>query len=181
MAVDISSLLKTLTDQLDGNSFEASDSLSNIGTEGVVNAMIYLLNHPNLESRFMAARTLGLIENNQIALPALLEAIKQKENNSIQGDLLMALEGFDIADYYVEIFRLYLFGSFKVSHVAEDLLDHKEFNITPRVIKKARKHWQHFSNNTKHDEAYTIQKREVEERLNDLKIYIDELGNSDME
>ncbi|WP_323756002.1 HEAT repeat domain-containing protein [Roseivirga sp.] len=174
MAIEITTALKELTGELNDKSFNASNYLGSIGSEEVVNAMIVLLDNPNPETRFMASRTLGLIENNSAALSSLFEAFKKKENSEILGDLLMALEGFDVSDSYVDIFKLYLFGSFKVSRIAEDLLDHKEFNITPRVLRKAQKHWVHFSNNVKQDEAFMLQKIEVEERLNDLKGFIDD-------
>jgi HEAT repeat protein len=174
MAIDISLLLQQLTGELSEKSFDASNVLGSIGSEEIVNSMIELLNGPSIESRFMAARTLSLVKNNKNALNAVLEAIKEKENSSIQGDLLTTLEGFDISDCYVEIFRLHLFGSFKVSRIAEELLDYKEFNITPRVIKKATKHWSHYANNVKQDEAFALQKIEVEERLNDLKAFVED-------
>jgi len=174
MAKEITTALKELTGELNDKSFNASNYLGSIGSEEVVNAMIALLNDPNPETRFMASRTLGLVENNSAALPALFEAFKKKENSEILGDLLMALEGFDVSDSYVELFRLYLFGSFKVSRIAEDLLDHKEFNITLRVLKKAHKHWGHYSNNVKQDEAFALQKIEVEDRLNDLKRFMED-------
>tara|TARA_R110001592_G_scaffold104245_2_gene293401 strand:- start:69 stop:620 length:552 start_codon:yes stop_codon:yes gene_type:complete len=173
MAVEITTALKELTGELNDKSFNASNYLGSIGSEEVVNAMIALLDDSNPETRFMAARTLGLVENNSTALAALFETFKKRENSEILGDLLMSLEGFDVSDNYVEIFKLYLFGSFKVSRIAEDLLDHKEFNITPRVLKKAQKHWVHYSNNVKQDEAFTLQKIEVEERLSDLKGFIE--------
>ena len=174
MPKEIDIALKELTGELNDKSFNASNYLASVGTEEVVTHLMQYLDHEDIETRFMAARTLGLIENNGTALSLMLEAIKRKENAEIQGDLLMALEGFDISDVYVEIFRLYLFGSFKVSRVAADLLDHKEFNITARVIKKAQKHWAHYANNVKHDEAFELQKLEVEARLNDLKAFIEE-------
>jgi hypothetical protein len=176
MAIDTTSLIQELSGELNDKAYEASDSLGHVGSEEVVVAMIELLNNPNPESRYMAARTLGLIENNAAALAPLLEAIKNKENTDIVGDLLLALEGFDISTCYVDIFKLHLFGSFKVSSIAKDLLDHKEFAITPRVIRKAQKHWEHYSNNVKQDEVYALRKIEVEEMLNDLKSYIDQLG-----
>ncbi|KYG72750.1 HEAT repeat domain-containing protein [Roseivirga echinicomitans] len=174
MAIEITTALKELTGELNDKSFNASNYLGSIGSEEVVNAMIALLDDPNPETRFMASRTLGLVENNSAALSWLFEAFKKKENSEILGDLIMALEGFDVSDNYVDIFKLYLFGSFKVSRIAEDLLDHKEFNITPRVLKKVQKHWLHYSNNVKQDEAFSLQKIEVEERLNDLKGFIDD-------
>ncbi|MGW8123173.1 HEAT repeat domain-containing protein [Roseivirga echinicomitans] len=174
MAIEITTALKELTGALNDKSFNASNYLGSVGSEEVVAAMIELLNDPNPETRFMAARTLGLVENNAAALMPLFEAIKKKDNSEILGDLLMSLEGFDVSDQYVELFKLYLFGSFKVSRIAEDLLDHKEFNITARVLKKAQKHWTHYANNIKQDEAFALQKIEVEARLNDLKGFIEE-------
>ncbi len=171
--MDISIYVEQLSGELNEKAYKASDSLGRIGTEEVVNAMISLLNHEFSESRIMAARTLSLIENNNLALAPLLEAIKDKTNSNISGDLLIALEDFDLSEVYVELFRLYLFGNYKTSMVAKDLLDHKEFNITPRVIKKAQKHWDHYSNNIKQDEIYALRKNEVEEMLKDIRAYLD--------
>ncbi|MDZ7607482.1 MAG: HEAT repeat domain-containing protein [Cyclobacteriaceae bacterium] len=165
MAIDITELVNQLTGELRDTAYKASDSLGRIGTEEVVDAMIDLLRHPNPESRILAGRTLGLVPNNGKALEPLLEAIKDKENSDIAGELLTALEGFDISGEYVELFRLYLFGSYKVSMIAKELLDYKEFDITTRVLKKATKHWDHFVHNVRHDEAYELRKAEVEEML----------------
>ena len=173
MAIDITTYLEQLSGKLNESAYKASDALGRIGSEPVVKAMIELLNHSYPESRIMAARTLGLVKNNDEALVPLLEAIKNKENSGIAGDLMMALEGFDVSEIFVELFKLYLFGSYKVSMVAKDLLDYKEFDVTPRVIKKAQKHWDHYSNNIKQDEVYALRLIEVEEMLDDLKAYLD--------
>lgn len=175
MAIDISLYVEQLSNELTDKAYEASDALGRIGSEAVVAAMIEMLAHSNPDSRHMAARTLELVENNTKALEPLLEAIQNKENNNQAGDLMAALEGFDVSSKYVEIFKLYLFGSFKVSLIAKDLLDHKEFDITARVLKKATKHWNHYSNNVKQDEVYALRKTEVEEILEDIKEYIDSL------
>lgn len=172
MAVDITSYVEELTGELTEKAYKASDALGRIGSTEVVDAMIKLLEHPYPESRIMAARTLGLVENNSIALEPLMEAVKHKENSAIAGDLLMSLEGFDMSSLYVELFKMYLFGSFKVSAVAKGFLDFEEFDITPRVIKKAEKHWNHYSNNVKKDELYAIRKAEVEEMLDDIKAFL---------
>lgn len=173
MAIDISSYINQLSGELNDNAYQASDALGRIGSEDVVKAMIELLQHLNSESRHMAARTLGLIENNDEALDSLLIAIQAKENRGQAGDLMMALEEFDLSSKYVEIFKIYLFGSFKMALVAKDLLDYKEFNITARVIRKAQKHWDHYSNNVKQDDVYALLKLEVEEILDDLRGYVD--------
>jgi len=174
MAIDITELVNQLTGELKENAFKASDSLGRIGSEEVVDAMIELLRHPNPESRILAARTLGLVTQNEKALDPLVEAIMDKENSSITGELLVALEGFDVSGIYVELFRLYLFGTYKVSMTAKELLDYKEFDITPRVLKKVMKHWDHFVHNSRHDEAYELRKAEVEEMLADIRAYLEE-------
>jgi hypothetical protein len=56
--------------------------------------------------------------------------------------------------------------------LAKEQLDFSEFDITARVIKKAEKHWNHYSNNVKHDEAYEVRKAEVETMLKDLKEFV---------
>jgi len=91
----------------------------------------------------------------------------------------MALEGFDISGIYVELFRLYLFGSYKVSMTAKELLDYKEFDITARVLKKAIKHWDHYEHNVRRDEAYELRKTEVEEMLADIRAYLDDNNQSE--
>ena len=170
--MNISSLVEQLSGELTDKAYEASDALGRIGSEAVVKAMIELLNHPYSESRYMAARTLALVENNEDALEPLLQAIQRKENHNQAGDLLIALEEFDVSEKYVEFFKLFLFGSFKVSMVAKDLLDHKDFNITARVIRKTQKHWEHYSNNVKQDDLFILRKIEVEEMLHELKAYV---------
>ncbi len=173
MAVDISVYLEELSGELSEKAYKASDSLGRIGSVDVVSAMIELLKHQNSESRYMAARTLGLVKDNGKALAPLLEAIQDKENSAIAGDFLVALEEFDLSGNYVDLFKLYLFGSFRVSMIAKNLLDHEEFDITPRVLKKAQKHWNHYSNNVKQDDVFTLRKKEVEEMFDDLKEYIE--------
>ncbi len=172
MKIDIEPLIRQLSEELTEKAYKASDTLGHIGSEEVVEAMIALLQHTNSDSRFMAARTLELIEINEDALEPLLQAVQNKDNKEQAGDLLAALEGFDVSAKYVEIFKLYLFGSFKVSLVAQNLLDYKEFDITARVLKKAQKHWNHYANNVKHDDAFDLRKDEVEDILDELAVYI---------
>lgn len=174
MAYNIADLVNRLSGELEENAFKASDALGRIGTEEVVDAMVELLRHPNPESRILAARTLGLVENNRRALSSLMEAVREKDNAAIAGDLLMALEGFDISDAYVELFRFYLFGNYKVSVIAKELLDYKEFDITPRVLKKATKHWEHYVHNVRHDEAFELRKAEVEAMLADIQAFLND-------
>ena len=85
----------------------------------------------------------------------------------------MALEGFDVSGEYITLFRLYLFGTFKVSLVAKGLLDFEEFDISQRTIRKVEKHWKHYASNVKHDEAFELKRAEVEDMLADLRRYME--------
>lgn len=158
---------------LNDSVYETSDDLARKGSDEVLSAMLELLNHESLETRFLAARTLGKIKDNQSALEPVLSAINEKENSTVAGDLLATLEPYDLSEKYIELFKLYLFGSFKVSTLAEDYLNYKDFDITPRVIKKATKAWNHYTNNVKQDELFALKKIEVEEMLDELKKYVD--------
>jgi len=169
--MDITALINQLSEELDDQAYKASDELAKIGSEEVVTAMVKLLEHPKDEPKIIAARTLGLIEENASALDAMLAAIDS--NPTIAGELLIELEGFDLSTKYVPIFKHSLFGGFKVASVAQDLLNHKEFDITPRVYKKASKAWHHYANNVKHDEVFELNKLEVEAMLADLKSFIE--------
>lgn len=170
--MDIANLVEKLKGKLSEDAFEISNKLAEIGSEEVKNQMVQLLECPNLESRIIAARTLSLTPNNSDILETLLIAINHKDNESIVGDLVMFLENFDLSQHYVDVFKLYLFGSFKVSTQAKDFIDHKEFDVTPRVLKKVKKHWNHYTNNVKHDELFDLTKIEVSEILDDLESYI---------
>ena len=173
MPTDISVYINQLSEENNEAAYKASDALGRLGGEEVVEKMVQLLNHSHEETRVLAARTLGLIKDNAEALLPILEAVKDKQNREIAGDLLMALEGFDVSQIYVELFRLYLFGTFKVSTVAKGYLDFKEFDISSRVIRKAEKHWNHYANNIKHDEVFEVRKAEVEEMLDDLRAFLE--------
>ena len=86
MAFDITVYVDQLTGEMDESAYKASDALGRIGSEEVVDEMIKLLEHPYPESRIIAARTLGLVENNSKALIPIIEAVSNKENSSIAGD-----------------------------------------------------------------------------------------------
>ncbi|PIB37454.1 hypothetical protein BFP72_07395 [Reichenbachiella sp. 5M10] len=167
-------MVNELSGDLGDKAYEVSDALARIGSEEVLQAMLTLLQHPHAESRYMAARTLGLMKDNAAGLEPLLDAIKDKQNEGQVGELLSVLEGFDVSGVYVELFKLYLFGNFKVSMIAKDLLDHKDFDITPRVLKKATKHWNHYSNNVKQDDLFVLKKAEVDEIFEDLTAFLDD-------
>ena len=167
--MDIQNLIAQMTEPEQNKAFEFSDSLSHIGGEEVVAKMMALLKDEHLEVRYLASRTLGLCKDRALALEPLLEAINDISNKSIQGDLAEYLDEYDCSDKFVPIFKLYLFGSLKTSTMAKEILDFEEFDITPRVIRKAEKAWKHYQSNVKQDEAFELQKKDVESFLGELK------------
>lgn len=162
-------LVHKMVDRDEKESYKFVDQLAAIGTDEVLAKVLNLLNGNDLEHAYLAAKVLGKMENGQRGLDLLLEIILDKENMARNGSLVEALEAFDLRQKFVEIFRIYLFGNFKASTHAKYYLDYTEFDITPRVIKKAEKHWNHYQNNVKQDEEFEIKKGEAVTILGELK------------
>ena len=170
MKQKIDYLIEKLKDETAENAFQFSDELAEIETPYVLNELIFLLKESrSQEVKYLVARTLSLLEENEDALIPLLEEINKKENVENSGGLTAALEGFDCSQKFVEIFKLYLFGSYKTQAMAKLILDDTEFEITARTVRKAEKHWKHYCNNTKQDEVFALKKVEIEEMLHELK------------
>lgn len=174
MEEEIDQLIAKMTNKEESEAFRYSNQLAKIDNEQVMEKMITLLYDESYDTKYLAARTLGLMKNNAAALDPILEAINDKRNQHQNGGMAEALTHFDCSHKFVDILKLYLFGDFKVSAMAKLVLDYQEFDITPRTIRKAEKHWNHFSNNTKHDEAYEQKKSETEAILSDLKALFEE-------
>lgn len=166
---NIENLLAKMCDKQEEEAFKYADMLAEIGGEQVLKKLIPLIKSNDIEYVYLAARALAKIDGNQAALEAVMDAIHDKGNRHQNGALVQALEGFDLSSSFVDLLRIYLFGNFKSSLLAKEYLDYVEFDITPRVIKKAEKHWNHFVNNSKHDEEYRIKKTEIEEMLSEMK------------
>jgi hypothetical protein len=80
-----------------------------------------------------------------MGLEPLLDAIKSKDNSSIAGELMMAMEGFDVSGIVCRVYSGSIFlVAIKYLVLAKEQLDFSEFDITARVIKKAEKHWNHY-------------------------------------
>ena len=175
MIDNIDLLISKMQSKTESEAFLFSDQLAAIGDENVIDKMIELLYHDDRDTQYLAARTLSLIKNNDSALEPLLAAIHDKRNLNNNGGMVEALLGFDCSQKFTDIFKIYLFGNIKSSAMAKMILDYQEFDITPRIIRKCIKHWNHLINNSKHDEAFQIRKQEIETIINELK----ELFNSE--
>jgi hypothetical protein len=170
MEQKISLLLDKMCDKNEEESFLYADKLAAIGTEEVVDALIAVLKSEDLENAYLAARALKNSPNNQKALEPLLELIHQKSMQNKNGAFVEALEGFDLSEHFVDVFRIYLFGNFKSSLLAKEYLDFVEFNITPRVVKKSEKHWNHFLNNVSpNSDDFLLKKEEAETIIAEIK------------
>ena len=169
MAANIDLLIQKMCDKQEEEAYNYADQLAEIGGEEVLNKLVEILKGEDIESAYLAARALSAMEDNQEALEPLLEVIHDHKNKMKNGTFVQALEGFDLSSKFVDVLRIYLFGNFKASFLAKEYLDYTEFDITPRVIRKAEKHWNHYQNNSKQDESFEIKKQEVEEILADLQ------------
>lgn len=161
-------LIERITDKEEQEAFKYAEELAAIATEEVHARLLELLQHEDWEISYLAAKALGKMGHQQETLDALFTMIHDGENRSRAGELVEALEGFDLSDHFVDVLRIYLFGNYKASMLAKTYLDHTEFEITPRVIKKSQKHWKHYQNNVKQDDAYQVKEREVEAIFSDL-------------
>jgi len=166
----IANLFDKMCDKNEDEAFEYADKLANIGTEEVLDELVKILKGSDMDSAYLASRALSKIEDNEKALEPLLELIHDKANKNKNGAFVQALEGFDLSSKFVDILRIYLFGNFKASALAKEYLDYTEFDLSPRVIKKIEKHWNHFENNiSKEDDEFIVKKQEFERIMNDLK------------
>ncbi|MBW3468051.1 HEAT repeat domain-containing protein [Arthrospiribacter ruber] len=170
MQTTIDQLLTRMCDPQEKEAYLYADKLSKIGNQEVIDKLIEILKSENYENAQLAARALGKIQDNQPALDHLFEVIHRRENQLRNGSFVQTLEGYDLSEKFVDLFRLYLFGNFKTSALAKELLDTVEFELTPRVLKKLEKHWNHFKNNIdQNSEEFEIKRSEVEEMMEEIK------------
>lgn len=174
MENNIDDLIGKLLDKEQKDPYLYGDKLKKIGTQEVFEKLISVVKGGNMEEAFIATKVLGQMEDNEAALDAVLEVIHDPTNKNTNGGLVSLLEEFDLSGKFVDVFRIYLFGNFKSSVLAKSYLDYTEFDITPRVLKKAEKHWNHYTNNSKQDEEFELKKEEVETMLSEMKAMFEE-------
>ena len=170
----IDNLIDKMTADSANKAYDFSDQLARIGGKDVLAKMIELLQADNGDVQYLASRTLGLMKDHEEALSPLLEAIFDNKNKNIQGMLAEYLDEYDCSQKFVQLFKLYLFGSVKAAAMAKEVLDYEEFDITPRVIRKAEKQWSHYTGNVKKDELFELKKEEIDAFLGELKALFEE-------
>lgn len=169
MENNVDFLIERMTDSEEQEAFKYAEKLATMGGEEVYTKVLGLLESEDWQTSSLAAKVLGQLAQKDEALDKLMEIIHNRDNITRSGELVEALEAFDLSNHFVDVLRIYLFGSYKASVLAKGYLDHTEFEISPRVIKKAQKHWKHYQNNVKKDEAFEIKEREVQEIFKDLE------------
>lgn len=158
-----------MCDPKEDEAYHFADKLGMMADDETKDHLISLVKGDNWEIAYLACRALSKTQWNEESLDAVFEAIFDKKNKSIQGVFTQILEEFDLAERFVDIFRVYLFGNFKASTLAKDYLDSVEFEITPRTIRKAEKHWNHYLHNPEDEGSLALKKSEVEPMFQELK------------
>ncbi|SIN74898.1 HEAT repeat domain-containing protein [Algoriphagus halophilus] len=169
MQEETQKLFDKICDPNEKEAFYFAEKLGKINTEEVKDKLIELVKGDNWEIAYLACKALAKTSFNNEALEAIFTAIRDKKNQKNQGAFVQVLEEFDLSESFVDIFRVYLFGNFKAETLAKEYLDSVEFEITPRTIRKAEKHWNHYLHNPEDEGSLAIKKAEVEPMLLEMK------------
>ena len=169
MQEEIDRLIIKMCDPSEKEAYFFADKLGKLIDDAGKVRLIELINGENWEHGYLAARALSNANYNEESLDAIFEAIANKIHRSHQGAFVQVLELFDLSDRFVDIFKVYLFGNFKASTLAKAYLDEVEFDITPRTIRKAEKHWSHYLHNPEEEGSLAVKKMEVEPMFLEMK------------
>lgn len=169
MQEEIEKLFERILDPKEEDAYHYADKLGKLADENAKDKLIELVKGDNWEIAYLACRALSKTSWNEESLDVIFDKIFDKANKSVQGAFTQILEEFDLSERFVDVFRVYLFGNFKASTLAKDYLDGIEFEITPRTIRKAEKHWNHYLHNPEDEGNLIIKKAEVEPMLQEMR------------
>ncbi|NVJ86215.1 MAG: HEAT repeat domain-containing protein [Algoriphagus sp.] len=169
MNEELEKLFQKMLDPEESEAYFFADKLGKKADEQAKDRLIQLVADDDWEKAYLACRALSKTPWNEEALDAIFKAIQDRKNKLHQGAFVQILEEFDLSQRFVDIFRIYLFGNFKASNLAKDYLDQIEFEISPRTIRKAEKHWNHYLHNPEDEGSLEIKKSEVEPMLLEMK------------
>lgn len=169
MQEEIQKLFEKISDPNEKEAYYFAEKLGKINTEEVRDKLIELVKGDQWEVAYLACKALSKTSFNEESLDAIFTAIRDKKNQKNQGAFVQILEEFDLTDRFVDIFRVYLFGNFKAETLAKEYLDSVEFEITPRTIRKAEKHWNHYLHNPEDEGSLLIKKSEIEPMLQEMR------------
>lgn len=169
MQEEMERLLVKMSDPAEKEAYFFADKLGKIIDEGGKDRLIELVKGEKWEVGYLAARALSHSTYNEESLDAIFETINNKSHRVHQGAFVQVLELFDLSGRFVDIFKVFLFGNFKASTLAKAYLDEVEFDISPRTIRKAEKHWNHYLHNPEEEGSLEVKKMEVEPMLAEMK------------
>jgi hypothetical protein len=169
MQEETQKLFDKICDPNEKEAFYFAEKLGKINTEEVRDKLIELVKGDQWEIAYLACKALSKTSFNEESLDAIFDAIRDKKNQNHQGAFVQILEEFDLSERFVDIFRVYLFGNFKAETLAKEYLDSVEFEITPRTIRKAEKHWNHYLHNPEDEGSLAIKKAEIEPMLQEMR------------
>lgn len=169
MQAEIERLLIKMCDPEEKEAYFFADKLGKLIDDAGKDRLIELIKGDQWEIGYLAARALSNASYNEEALDALFETISNKVHRTHQGAFVQILELFDLENRFVDIFKVYLFGNFKASTLAKAYLDEVEFDISPRTIRKAEKHWNHYLHNPEDEGSLEVKKMEVEPMFAEMK------------
>jgi hypothetical protein len=174
MEEKIQKFLDQMCDPSENEAYFFADKVGKAADEEVKNKLIELVKGDKWEIAYLASRALSVSSFNEEGIDAVLEAIHDKKNKRQQGAFVQILGEFDLSERFVDVFKIYLFGNFKSSTLAKSYLDEVEFDITPRTIRKAEKHWNHYLHNPEDEESLLVKKMEVEPMFQEMKDLLSE-------
>jgi hypothetical protein len=174
MQEDIQKLFERMCDPNESEAYYFADKLGSRADEDAKDKLIDLVKGDSWEVAYLSCRALSKTKYQEEALDVIFETIFDKKNKSVQGAFVQILEEFDLSKRFVDVFKVYLFGNFKASTLAKDYLDSVEFDITPRTLRKAEKHWNHYLHNPEDEGSVEIKKSEVEPMFSEMKELFDE-------
>lgn len=169
MQEEIQKVLNRMCDPKESEAYHFAEKLGGLADEETKDLLITLVRGDAWEVAYLACLALSKTQWNEESLDAVFETIFDKKNKNNQGVFVQILEEFDLSERFVDVFRVYLFGNFKASTLAKDYLDSVEFDITPRTIRKAEKHWNHYLHNPEDEGSVILKKQEVETMFKELK------------
>jgi hypothetical protein len=169
MQEEIQKLFDRMSDPKESEAYHFADKLGGLADEEAKDKLIQLVKGESWEVAYLACRALSKTSFQEEALDAIFETIFDKKNKAVQGAFVQILEEFNLSNSFVDIFRVYLFGNFKASTLAKEYLDEVEFDISPRTIRKAEKHWNHYLHNPEDDGSLQVKRSEIEPMLQEMR------------